>query len=127
MKMLQVKNLKASVENTQILKGVDLKVGAGEIHVVMGPNGSGKSTLAQVIAGHPMYKVESGELKVESRDISKLKPDKRAKLGIFLGFQHPVEIPGVSVFNVLRKSAGSVNNNRGSTPKVSSSPLGVEP
>lgn len=124
--MLRIINLKVSVSDKQILRGVDLEVGAGEIHVIMGPNGSGKSTLAQVIAGHPNYKVHSSQFTVNGRDISKLTPDKRAKLGIFLGFQHPVEIPGVSVFNVLRIAAVSVCNS-GSTPKTSSSPLGVEP
>ncbi len=102
--MLKISDLKVTIGNKGILKGVDLVVGRGELHVVMGPNGSGKSTLAQVVAGHPSYKIESGELRFESWDIKKLKPDKRAKLGIFLGFQHPVEIPGVSVFNVLRRA-----------------------
>ena len=101
--MLDIKNLKVSIENKEILKGIDLEVNHGELHVLMGPNGSGKSTLAQVVAGHPSYKIESGELRFESSKINKLTPDKRAKLGIFLAFQHPVEIPGVSVFSVLRK------------------------
>lgn len=110
--MLKVSKLKVSIDGKEILKEVNLEVGRGQIHVLMGPNGSGKSTLAQVIAGHPAYKIESGELKVENKDIKKLTPDKRAKLGIFLGFQHPIEIPGVSVFNFLRKakSARSMNN-----------------
>ena len=106
--MLKIKNLKASVEGKEILKGIDLEVGNGELHVLMGPNGSGKSTLAQVLMGSPSYKIENGELRMENRDIRKLSPDKRAKLGIFLGFQHPVEIPGVSVFNVLRRARGPV-------------------
>ncbi len=104
--MLKVKNLKASVNSQEILKGVDLEVKAGEVHVLMGPNGSGKSTLAQVVAGHPAYKVNSGQCMVNSKDITKLSADKRAKLGIFLGMQHPVEVPGVSVFNFLRKAKG---------------------
>lgn len=103
--MLKVLGLKASIDKKEILKGVDLGVGAGEIHVIMGPNGSGKSTLAQVIMGSPVYAIVDGRLTIDNRDITKLTPDKRAKLGIFLGFQHPVEVPGVSVFNVLRKSA----------------------
>lgn len=103
--MLKVKNLKASVDSKEILKGVDLEVKAGEVHVLMGPNGSGKSTLAQVIAGHPGYKV-NGELLMVNRNITKLTPDKRAKLGIFLGMQHSVEVPGVSVFNFLRRAKG---------------------
>lgn len=102
--MLKVKNLQASVLGKQILKGLDLEVLPGQIHVIMGPNGSGKSTLAQVIAGHPSYRIENGELRFEKSDLRKLTPDKRAKLGIFLGFQHPVEVPGVSVFSFLRKA-----------------------
>lgn len=102
--MLVLSNLKASVEGKEILKGIDLEVKRGEIHVLMGPNGSGKSTLAQVIAGHPQYVVNGGSLIVQGKKINKLTPDKRAKLGIFLAFQHPVEILGVSVFNVLRKA-----------------------
>lgn len=102
--MLKIKNLKASVENKEILKGVDLVVKPGEVHVLMGPNGSGKSTLAQVVAGHPNYTVNSSQLTVHGKDISKLTADRRAKMGIFLGMQHPVEVPGVSVFSFLRKA-----------------------
>ncbi len=112
--MLEIKNLSVKAgnissfafasEDKQILKGIDLVVKAGEVHVVMGPNGSGKSTLAQVIAGNPTYSVVSGQLTVDKRDITKMSPDKRAHLGVFLGFQNPVEIPGVSVFNVIRKA-----------------------
>jgi len=102
--MLKLKNLKASIEGKEILKGIDLEVGTGELHVLMGPNGSGKSTLAQVIAGHPSYKIIDGRLWMSGKEINKLTPDKRAKLGIFLAFQHPVEIPGVSVLNVLRRA-----------------------
>ena len=106
--MLLIKDLKASVSEKEILTGVDLEVSAGEIHVIMGPNGSGQSTLAQVIMGHPSYTIDDGRLTINGKDLRKLTPDKRAKLGIFLGFQHPVEVPGVSVFNVLRKVASSV-------------------
>jgi len=90
---------------------VDLEVKVGEVHVLMGPNGSGKSTLAQVVAGAPQFKVQSAKFKFEKHDLTKLTPDKRAKLGIFLGMQHPVEVPGVSVFAFLRKakSARSMN------------------
>ena len=101
--MLSIRNLKASIEGKEILKGIDLEVGAGELHVLMGPNGSGKSTLAQVIAGHPGYKIIDGRLWMSGKEIRKLTPDKRSKLGFFLAFQHPVEVPGVSVFSVLRK------------------------
>ncbi len=107
--MLKVSNVRATVDGKEILKGVDLEIGRGEIHVLMGPNGSGKSTLAQVIAGHPGYKVTGGRLLVSGREINKLTPDKRAKLGIFLGFQHPVEVPGVSVFSFLRKAKQITN------------------
>src|SRR3990167_8090503 len=102
--MLEIKKLKTSIGGKEILKGIDLEVGAGQIHVLMGPNGSGKSTLAQVIVGHPSYTIDSGQLTFDKKNIRKLTPDKRAKLGIFLAFQHPVEIPGVSVFAVLRKA-----------------------
>ncbi|OGD87044.1 Fe-S cluster assembly ATPase SufC [Candidatus Curtissbacteria bacterium RIFCSPHIGHO2_01_FULL_41_11] len=104
--MLKIANLKADVDGKEILKGVDLKVDRGEIHVLMGPNGSGKSTLAQVIAGAPQFKVQSSKFKFENKDLTKLTPDKRARLGIFLGFQHPIEIPGVTVFNFLRRARG---------------------
>src|SRR3990172_11773731 len=117
--MLDLKNLKASIEGKEILKGIDLEVGAGELHVLMGPNGSGKSTLAQVIAGAPQFTIDPTSLKLRGassspitfngEDITKLTPDKRAKLGIFLGFQHPVEVPGVSVFNVLRRAKQSIS------------------
>jgi Fe-S cluster assembly ATP-binding protein len=102
--MFKVFQLKVSVDGKDILKGVDLAVSHGELHVIMGPNGSGKSTLAQVVAGHPSYKVTGGRLLVAGKDIKKLTPDKRAKSGIFLGFQHPIEMPGVSVFGFLRKA-----------------------
>lgn len=101
---LHLANLKASTNGKEILKGISLKLGSGELHILMGPNGSGKSTLAQVVMGHPSYKVNGGQLTVDGKDITKLTPDKRAKMGIFLGFQHPVEVTGVSVFNFLRKA-----------------------
>lgn len=103
--ILKISNLQVASGQKEILKGINLSVGLGQIHVVMGPNGSGKSTLAQVIAGSPFYKVIGGKLTVQGKEISKLTPDKRAKMGIFLGFQSPVEVPGVSVFNVLRKAS----------------------
>lgn len=106
-----------STQGKEILKGVDLEVKAGEVHVVMGPNGSGKSTLANVIAGNPMYKVHSGQITVDGKNITKLSPDKRAKLGIFLGFQNPIEIPGVSVFNVIRKANQATSNKQQATGK----------
>ncbi|MEK9146770.1 MAG: ATP-binding cassette domain-containing protein [Patescibacteria group bacterium] len=107
---LIIKNLKAGTGGQEILKGVNLQIRPGEIHVLMGPNGSGKSTLAQVIAGHPSYKVDGGQLTVDGKDIGKLTPDKRARVGIFLGFQHPVEVPGVSVFNMLRRAKQAIGS-----------------
>lgn len=107
MTMLKIRNLKAKAGEIEILKGLDFAVKNGEVHVVMGPNGSGKSTLAQVIAGSPFYKIASGVISFKGKKLNTLTADKRAKLGIFLGFQNPVEIPGVAVFNVLRKAAGA--------------------
>ena len=106
--MLKIKNLTCSIKDKQILKGVDLSVGRGEIHVLMGPNGSGKSTLAQVLMGSSQFMVHSSQFSFNGKDLTKLTPDKRAKLGIFLGFQHPVEVPGVSVFSFLRKAANVI-------------------
>ena len=97
----------------EILKGIDLEVGSGQLHVLMGPNGSGKSTLAQVLMGSSQFTVHSSRLRFNGQDLKELTPDKRAKLGIFLAFQHPVEVPGVSVFNVLRKVLGSVGSQTG--------------
>lgn len=100
--MLEIKNLHASVEDREILKGINLKINKGEIHVIMGPNGSGKSTLTKVIMDHPDYEVTEGEIIFEGQDISDESTDKRAKLGLFLSFQNPEEVEGVSVENFLR-------------------------
>jgi Fe-S cluster assembly ATP-binding protein len=99
---LEVEDLWVSVEGKPILKGVDLKINTGEIHAVMGPNGSGKSTLANVILGHPRYKVERGDIRLDGESIITLTPDKRARKGLFLAFQYPVAISGVTLFNFLR-------------------------
>ncbi len=101
---LTIRNLHASVaeEELQILKGVDLELKAGEIHAIMGPNGSGKSTLSKVLAGHPGYEVTEGEVHFQGEDILEMEPDERSQAGIFLAFQYPVEIPGVSIANFLR-------------------------
>ena len=102
--ILSATGLKAKVadEDLHILKGVDLSVGAGEIHAVMGPNGSGKSTLAKVVAGHPGYEPTGGSLRFQGEDLLEMEPDERAQAGVFMAFQYPVEIPGVSIANFLR-------------------------
>ena len=111
--MLEIKDLNASAGDTEILKGINLTVNAGEVHAVMGPNGSGKSTLAQVLAGHPAYTVTSGSVTYMGQDLLALEPEKRAQAGVFLAFQYPVEIPGVTnayflraAYNELRKARG---------------------
>ncbi|MDF0706789.1 Fe-S cluster assembly ATPase SufC [Flagellimonas okinawensis] len=100
--MLEIKNLHASVEDKEILKGIDLKVNAGEVHAIMGPNGSGKSTLAEVIAGQEEFEVGEGNIFLEGEDLEELSPEERAHKGVFLSFQYPVEIPGVSVTNFMK-------------------------
>lgn len=107
--MLEIRNLHVSVEGKEILKGVDLKVSPGEIHAIMGPNGSGKSTLSFAIMGHPKYKITKGEILVDGKNVVELPPNERAKLGLFLGFQYPTEISGVSLFNFLKTSYNSVH------------------
>lgn len=103
--MLEIKNLRASVNEIEILKGLNLSVKAGEVHAIMGPNGSGKSTLAKVLAGHPDYEVTSGEMEYEinfkKKDLTKLETHERAREGIFLALQYPIEVPGVTNFNLL--------------------------
>ncbi len=115
--MLEIKNLYASVEGQQILKGLDLSVKAGEVHAIMGPNGSGKSTLSKIIAGHPQYKADKGtiEFEVGGRmvDLSGMEPDERAREGLFLAFQYPVEIPGVPTSEFLRASYNAACRHHG--------------
>ena len=100
--MLKIKNLNAGIEETKILKGINLEINAGEIHAIMGPNGSGKSTLSSVIAGDENYEVESGSIMLNGEDLLEMDPDERAHKGVFLSFQYPVEIPGISVSNFMK-------------------------
>jgi len=111
--MLEIRNLHAKVEGTEILHGIDLKVNAGEVHAIMGPNGSGKSTLAQVLAGHEAYEVTQGQVLYEGEDLLDLSPDERAQAGLFLAFQYPVEIPGVNSAYFLRTALNQLRKARG--------------
>lgn len=114
--MLSIKNLYASVEGTPILKGINLEVKAGEVHAIMGPNGSGKSTLASVLAGREEYEVTEGSVTYKGIDLLELSPEDRAREGVFLAFQYPVEIPGVSSTNFLRTAVNQVREYRGLDP-----------
>lgn len=111
--MLHVKNLHASVSGNEILRGVNLKIGGGEIHAIMGPNGSGKSTLAQVLAGREAYEVTAGEVTYKGKDLMSMAAEERAREGIFLAFQYPVEIPGVSNTYFLKAALNSIRKHRG--------------
>ena len=111
--MLEINNLHASVEGKQILKGIDLKVSPGEVHAIMGPNGSGKSTLSTVIAGHEDFEIDKGEILFEDEDLIDFNTEERAHKGIFLSFQYPVEIPGVSVTNFIKTSINQMRKSNG--------------
>lgn len=116
MKLLKIDNLHASVEGREILKGINLEVGAGEVHAIMGPNGSGKSTLASVLAGNSRYTVTAGNVMFEGRDLLSLNVEERAHEGIFLGFQYPVEIPGVSMANFMKAAMAEKRKHAGLEP-----------
>jgi Fe-S cluster assembly ATP-binding protein len=111
--MLEIINLHAKVGNNEILQGLNLKVGAGEVHAIMGPNGSGKSTLAHVLAGRPGYTVTAGEVRYKGKDLLALSPEERAREGVFLAFQYPVEIPGVSNVYFLKAALNATRKHRG--------------
>tara|TARA_R110000868_G_scaffold82956_10_gene234130 strand:- start:24325 stop:25080 length:756 start_codon:yes stop_codon:yes gene_type:complete len=111
--MLQIKNLHASVEGKEILKGINLEVNAGEVHAIMGPNGSGKSTLASVIAGKEEFEVTEGEVILEGENLEDVSPEERAHKGVFLSFQYPVEIPGVSVTNFMKTAINESRKSKG--------------
>lgn len=111
--MLKIKNLNVSVNQQHILRGIDLHIGKGEVHAIMGPNGSGKSTLANVLAGKSDYTIDSGEMQFENALLNELEPEQRAVLGLFLGFQYPVEIPGVNNLYFLRSAYNSIQKARG--------------
>ncbi len=113
MALLEIKNLHASVAGREILRGVDLTVAAGEVHAIMGPNGSGKSTLAQVLAGRDLYQVTSGQIVYDGKDLLAMSPEDRAREGIFMAFQYPVEIPGVSNMYFLKAALNTMRKSRG--------------
>ena len=114
--MLKIKDLKAQVEDNQILKGINLEINAGEVHAIMGPNGSGKSTLSSVIAGREDYEVTDGAIDFDGEDLLDLDPEERAHKGIFLSFQYPVEIPGVTVSNFIKTAINESRKGRGEEP-----------
>ncbi len=111
--MLHINELNVEVNDQSILKGINLKVNAGEVHAIMGPNGSGKSTLSKVLAGHPSYHVTSGEMTYFGNDLAPLSPEERARAGIFLSFQYPLEIPGVTNINFLKAAVNAVRKGQG--------------
>ena len=114
--MLQIRNLHAAIADKEILKGIDLEIKKGEIHAIMGPNGSGKSTLSSVLVGNPNYEVTEGEVLFEGQDLLELEPEERAHLGLFMSFQYPVEIPGVSMVNFMRAALNEKRKAQGLDP-----------
>lgn len=118
--MLSIKNLHANVEGKEILKGINLEINPGEIHAIMGPNGSGKSTLANVLAGHEKYEVTEGEVIFENKDLLDQAAEERARNGVFLSFQYPIEIPGVSMVNFLKTAVNEQRKHKGQDPLTAS-------
>ena len=114
--MLSIKNLHANIEGKEILNGIDLEVKAGEVHAIMGPNGSGKSTLASVLAGRELFEVTEGKVKYFGNDLLELSPEERASEGIFIGFQYPIEIPGVSMVNFMKTAVNEQRKHKGLEP-----------
>ena len=114
--MLEIRNLHAAIEGKAILKGINLKVLAGEVHALMGPNGAGKSTLAKILAGDPSYEVLSGEIWFDGQNILELAPEERARLGLFMSFQYPVEVPGISNFQFLQTACNAGREAKGERP-----------
>ena len=114
--MLKIQNLKASINGKEILKGLDLEIKAGEIHAIMGPNGSGKSTLASILAGREDYEVTAGEITFNGKNLLEMAPEERAREGVFLAFQYPVEIPGVSNINFLKTAINEIREHKGLGP-----------
>src|SRR6187401_3859791 len=114
--ILEIRNLHAGVEGKQILKGVDLTLNAGEVHAIMGPNGSGKSTLAQILAGREGYEVTQGEVIFQGKNLLELAPEERARAGVFLAFQYPIEIPGVNSAYLLKAALNAQRAGRGEPP-----------
>ena len=118
--MLKIENLKCSINDNPVLKGLNLSVKPGEVHAIMGPNGSGKSTLASVIAGNDNYDVDGGDINFDNQSILEISPEERARMGIFMSFQYPVEIPGVSVSNFIKAAVTAMRKFRGEKPLSSS-------
>lgn len=114
--MLKIENLCAKIGDQQILKGIDLEIAPGEVHAIMGPNGSGKSTLSKILAGHPAYEVTQGRVIFQGEDLLQYSPDVRAQKGLFLSFQYPVEIPGVTNINFLKSAVNAVRKGQGKNP-----------
>ena len=121
--MLEIKNLKADINKKQIIKGLNLKINQGEVHAIMGPNGSGKSTLANVISGHEDYEVTKGSIYFKDQEINELSPEQRAHEGVFLSFQYPVEIPGVTVTNFIKTAINESRKSKGQEERPSSEML----